>query len=111
MFSPSEGLASKAWIIVLGWFPSRERPLAVENLVVQGVVGLEGSGSLFVIDLLALLWTVRGGKPLPAQMVAMKLYHLTFETCKQRTSVPLTILSRAGERVPVLQHRIWTTVG
>lgn len=55
MFSPSEGLASKAWIIVLGWSPSRERPLAVENLMVQGVVGLEGSGSLFAIDLLALL--------------------------------------------------------
>lgn len=46
MFSPSEGLASRAWIIVLGWFPSRERPLAVESLMVQGVVGLEGSGSV-----------------------------------------------------------------
>lgn len=65
MFSPAEGLASKAWITVLGWFPSRERPLAVENLMVQSVVGLEGSGSLFALALLALLWIAHGASLFP----------------------------------------------
>lgn len=42
MFSPSEGLASKAWIMMLGWFLSKARPLAVVNLMVQGMCGFRG---------------------------------------------------------------------
>lgn len=44
MFSPSEGLAFEARIMMLGWFLSKARPPAAVNLMARGVCGFRGSG-------------------------------------------------------------------
>lgn len=94
MLSPSEGLVSEARIMMLGWFLSKARPLAVVNLMAQGMCGfrrvwdhvchrLVGSAQVRLPRT-----APREVTALPPQMVATKSGHLTFEMGKR--SMPST---------------------
>lgn len=87
MFFPSEGLASEAWIMMPGWLLSKARPLAVVNLMVQGVCGLRRGWEHVGRRLVGfvqrpLLWTGQEGRLFPPRWQRVKCHHLTFQTGK-----------------------------